>query len=60
MPLNQREKERKVGIEGRIYENKEKKQVRRKSTKNQGRSSQKGGETWLYKQNQHHNSTKFN
>lgn len=57
LSIRERKKER-LWVEGRIYENK---QVRRRGhSKNQGISSQKGGEIWLYKQNQHHNSTKFN
>lgn len=42
------------------YENKEKKQMRRAHLKNQEDHHKKGEKIWLYEQNQHYDSTKFN
>lgn len=61
MPLNQREKERK-GWKWK-EENMRKKRKRQKSTFEEQRkiiTKKKEGKIWLYKQNQHHNSTQFN
>lgn len=61
MPLNQREKERKGwGWRNEYIRTKRKNKLEEEHVQRTKEDHKKGEKIWLYKQKQHHNSTKFN